>query len=271
MCGRRNRVAAMCALVVLSACAGTRPVARLQPANALVRGELRVPIFMYHHVGPAATKWRPLYVSLPRFSRQMAAIARSGVRTLTMNELYETARNGRSLKGGAVALTFDDGTLDQYELVFPILRQYRLRATFYVAPGLFGKPGYMSWKQARELANSKLIEFESHTATHVDLTRVSTAAARSEIVAGKRLLEQELGARPRHFAYPYGHYDEVVIGLVREAGFVTGVTTNYEWTHDPAAALEWGRMTVHETNSPSNLAALARSSGEFLARGSPLG
>jgi peptidoglycan/xylan/chitin deacetylase (PgdA/CDA1 family) len=271
--GRRRWAAATAiALVVLCACASTQPIAHVQPAPPKAphahtparAGSLRVPILMYHHVGAAPGKWRALFVSLPQFARQMAAIARSGAATLTIQEVYAAVTRGRSYPNGAVALTFDDGTADQFAFVFPILRQYELRATFYVAPGLFGKPGYLSWAQARTMARSGLVSFEAHTLTHADLTRIPSADARMQLREGKRLLETRLGVHVRHVAYPYGHVDDGVLALVRDAGFLTAVTTRYQWDHQANDALTWGRLEMHETNEPENLAALARSSGTFV-------
>jgi len=53
-----------------------------------------------------------------------------------MDELSEALRSGKPLPERAVALTFDDGYIDNYEVAFPVLRQHKIPATFYVCPGL---------------------------------------------------------------------------------------------------------------------------------------
>jgi|GEM_PF-972276 peptidoglycan/xylan/chitin deacetylase (PgdA/CDA1 family) len=57
-------------------------------------------------------------------------------RPIGMDELSEALRLGKSLPERAVALTFDDGYIDNYEVAFPILRRHKIPATFYVCPGL---------------------------------------------------------------------------------------------------------------------------------------
>lgn len=261
--------AAALALVALAACGGGAPVAGVkapaQERRAAPSGRLRLPIMMYHHVGAAGGKWRPLYVALPQFSRQMAALAKDGVATLTIEDLYRAVHEGRVYSQGAVALTFDDGTADQYSFVYPILKQYRMRATLYVAPGLIGRPGYLSWAQAREMAASGLIEFGAHTVSHADLAQLSRAEAAAEISGSRRILEQRLGRRVRHFAYPYGHHNEEIVSLVRDAGFLTATTTKYEWSHGASSSMRWGRMTIHDTQTPANLASLAKASGSWVS------
>jgi peptidoglycan/xylan/chitin deacetylase (PgdA/CDA1 family) len=57
-------------------------------------------------------------------------------RPITMDELAGHLRSGRALPDRAVALTFDDGYADNYEIAFPVLKQYGIPATFYVCPGV---------------------------------------------------------------------------------------------------------------------------------------
>ena len=58
-----------------------------------------------------------------------------------------------SLPEKSIGLTFDDGYADIYESVFPILKKYRMTATFYVVKLTEDrKPGYVTWEQLREMA-----------------------------------------------------------------------------------------------------------------------
>jgi peptidoglycan/xylan/chitin deacetylase (PgdA/CDA1 family) len=253
--------------VALSGCAAAHPIsvaAVHREAPTVHRpGALRVPILLYHHVGPVSGSWKDLFVTLPTFARQMAAIAHAGVRTLTIDELYDAVRTGGSYPGGAVAITFDDGTEDQYLYAWPVLRQYGLRTTFYIATGLIGRPGYMTWMQLRELVASGIVAVEAHTVSHADLTRIDRADATQEIVESRRVLEDALGIAVRDFAYPFGAHDAWIEQAVRAAGFVDAVTTRYQWGRTLDGAMTWGRMEVHDTNSPENLASLASMSGRW--------
>jgi peptidoglycan/xylan/chitin deacetylase (PgdA/CDA1 family) len=79
-----------------------------------------------------------------------------------------------------------------------------------------------------EIARHKLVTIGAHTASHSAVATLSPQAAMDEMVQGADWLEEKLGKRPRHFAYPYG--DEKSAGprdfeLAREAGFASAVTT----------------------------------------------
>lgn len=264
---RAARAALSLILAVLCACGSpaTRGRSAIEAAGhraGLTRtGSLRVPILLYHHVGPAGAAWRSLFVSLPQFARQMAAIAKSGATTLSMDELYDAVRHGTSFPNGAIAVTFDDATEDQYLFVYPILRQYRLHATYFVPAGFVGRPGYLTWAQLKEMVSSGLVDVEAHSITHRDLTTLGDQQARNEIAGSRAILRERLGVRARQFAYPFGKFNARVEAIVRAAGYESAVTTRYQWAHPIGSPLRWGRMEIHDSNAPANLASLALLSG----------
>ncbi|MGX1196290.1 polysaccharide deacetylase family protein [Parvibaculum sp. MBR-TMA-1.3b-4.2] len=86
----------------------------------------------------------------------------------------------------------------------------------------------MSWDELRTLAHHPMARIEAHTAGHFALSGLSDAAARAEVDRGLARHEAELGARPRHFSYPYG--DHASAGgrdfrLIADMGFRTATTT----------------------------------------------
>jgi peptidoglycan/xylan/chitin deacetylase (PgdA/CDA1 family) len=55
--------------------------------------------------------------------------------------------------------------------------------------------------------------------THPSLTTLSLHAAREEISASKKAIEDRFGRKIGDFAYPFGDWNEAVRELVGEAGF----------------------------------------------------
>jgi peptidoglycan/xylan/chitin deacetylase (PgdA/CDA1 family) len=85
-------------------------------------------------------------VSARHLEAQARLIARYR-RPIGMDELTDALRSGKSLPEKAVALTFDDGYIDNYEVAFPILRQHMIPATFYVCPGLIDSNRGFWWDE----------------------------------------------------------------------------------------------------------------------------
>jgi peptidoglycan/xylan/chitin deacetylase (PgdA/CDA1 family) len=70
------------------------------------------------------------------------------------------------------------------------------------------------------------IEFGAHTTTHPILPRVEDRGRLEFEIAGcRQRLEKLLEMPIRHFCYPNGDWDERSLGMVRESGFDTAVTT----------------------------------------------
>lgn len=88
----------------------------------------------------------------------------------------------------------------------------------------------MNWQELRELSRDPLCTLGAHTIHHFAVARLSKERAAFEMEESRRLIEIETGARPRHFAYPYGYpaaAGERDFELARKAGFSTAVTTRH--------------------------------------------
>ena len=69
--------------------------------------------------------------SRAEFERHMERLARK-FSPVTIDDVAEFARSGQKLPPRAVAVTFDDGFADNYEIALPILSRYGIPATFYI-------------------------------------------------------------------------------------------------------------------------------------------
>lgn len=86
----------------------------------------------------------------------------------------------------------------------------------------------LSTPEFRDVSAHPLITIGAHTVTHRSIGRLSPDEAMQEMVGGADWLEETLGSRPKHFAFPYGDpcsADARDYQLAREAGFATAVTT----------------------------------------------
>lgn len=108
---------------------------------------------------------------------------------------------------GIVSLTFDDGWANQYTNALPLMNKYGLNGTFYIISGeLSDQPDYMSVSQINGLIADGN-EIGSHTVTHPDLTKLTTAQAQQEMQQSQSTLRTVFGQPISNFAYPYGAYN----------------------------------------------------------------
>ncbi|OGZ24840.1 MAG: hypothetical protein A2896_01610 [Candidatus Nealsonbacteria bacterium RIFCSPLOWO2_01_FULL_43_32] len=190
-------------------------------------------ILMYHSVG----RNKIFFTVKPEdFQKQMACLSAKGYSVVPLARLAEMIKNKEEFPRKTVVLTFDDSFEDNYSNVFPVLKKYNFPATFFVATDFIGKDQKnestgiffktLSWPQIKEMSESGLIDFEPHTSTHRELTGISLEEAKKEILDSKRAIEEGLGKKCHFFAYPRGKYDEEIIKILKENGFLAAVTVN---------------------------------------------
>lgn len=83
----------------------------------------------------------------------------------------------------------------------------------------------MNDAEVLRLRDSGLVTLGAHSLTHGILTQMAPDVARQEIQGSKQALEHLLGTPVTLFAYPDGGYDDTVVQLTREAGFVAALAT----------------------------------------------
>lgn len=195
----------------------------------LASGYFPFPILYYHRVAPGIDP--ATGVSPEIFRRQMEILAALGYQGVTLQEALSLASAPLAKTAARpVALTFDDGYLDNYEHATPILLERTFRATVYfVAEKLgnrvdwtedpvWGGHDLMDASKGRELV-AMGFEAGSHTLTHPDLARLPEVAARREIAQSRPRLSDLLSAPITTFCYPYGSFLPIHTTMVQEAGY----------------------------------------------------
>ncbi len=150
-----------------------------------------IPVVMFHSVGLAETDWCFSHISEPLecFEEKIAHLARAGYQFLFWDDLYEHMSGRRKVSGKSVMLTFDDGYLDNWVFVYPLLRKYGAKGTIFVNPefvddSITARPtmedvaagkvpgsrlqttGFLSWPEMRIMEASGLVDIQSHSLTH---------------------------------------------------------------------------------------------------------
>ncbi|MBI4499387.1 MAG: polysaccharide deacetylase family protein [Chloroflexi bacterium] len=217
-----------------------------------VERSLRVPILMYHHVGPlpadADALRRDLTVAPERFAEQVDYLAREGYQTMPLAQLAAALHGEAHLPPKPVVLTFDDGYRDNYDYAFPMLQRAGYTGTFFVVTGLVGHAEYLTWEQIRAMADGGM-EVQSHGRDHVDMSRLSAQALERQVTESRRVLESHLGRGVRLFAYPAGRYSPEVIAALRAAGYQAAVTTRHGSTHTTAEVFALRRVRVRGSDT----------------------
>lgn len=146
---------------------------------------------MYHSVGIPNKEWQYSYLTIPYkiFEDQLNQITKKRFNTISLQELFDYMEKGTQLPANPIVLTFDDGYLDNWIFVYPLLKKYGAKATFYVNPDFvdsrriirqnlddvmdgaaeideLNKSGYLSWDEMKVMEEENVVDIQSHTMTH---------------------------------------------------------------------------------------------------------
>lgn len=180
-------------------------------------GSNSVPILEYHSI---VQKKGNLYCVDPaKFEGQIKTILNAGYKPITATELLEMWEKKDKVVSKPILLTFDDGYKDNYTTAFPILKKYRVKATVFLVTSFIGRPNFLSWEEIKEMQNSGLIDFQSHTVHHPNLQKLKAEEVKNEFVVSKQILEERLHKPIDVFAFPYGSRRAYMYPMLKMAGY----------------------------------------------------
>jgi peptidoglycan/xylan/chitin deacetylase (PgdA/CDA1 family) len=188
--------------------------------------------FAYHSVAPQGPTY--LTVSAELFEAQLAAIADRGLRCGDL-ETLEAIAAGRTAPP-SVFLTFDDGFLNNYGTVLPLLRERGMTAFVFVLPPLVDDGAPLAWPEVAadadrypetmrsvdwamlEEMKEGAFEVGSHTLTHPHLPDLDEEALRHELWESRSRVMERLGSCDT-LAYPFGEWSPRVAAAAAECGY----------------------------------------------------
>lgn len=220
-------------------------------------------------------------VSPDVFKRQMAHLHKAGYRTLKVDELISYIDGELKLQQKAVVVTFDDGWLDNYVYAYPVLKRYKINATIFlitdrvemasnivrsqeskvksqeiaipthsesknlIANGQSHKV-VINWDMAKEMQDSGLVEFYSHTKSHAKCNNLAKSELLKELSESKKIIEKRLGSLCQYLCWPYGKYNETAMQIAKDTGYKAIFTTKHGVIKRDSDPFEIERIVVKD-------------------------
>jgi len=115
-----------------------------------------LPVFHFHDVSTAYLRPYLQYLATNKYN------------TVTSDEIAGFVKKGKNLPTNSVALCFDDAWSSLYSVVYPLLKEFGMKAITYAIPGRVSdqETPFASWEQLREVQSSGLIDVQAHTYHH---------------------------------------------------------------------------------------------------------
>ena len=120
-----------------------------------------LPVLMYHHMVPDGQDCNDMTVTPGKFRADLETVLAMGYTPVLPRELAA----GDALPEKPILITFDDGYRSNYDLVYPILREYGVKACISIIVLMPDLPtdNFCTWNQLREMTASGLVEIGSHS------------------------------------------------------------------------------------------------------------
>ncbi|HHT63007.1 MAG TPA: polysaccharide deacetylase family protein [Clostridia bacterium] len=216
-----------------------------------------IPVLMYHDLAPQVPKeLSSSTVSTGLFEKHLKALLEQGYTPVTFYELSQYLNKKGGMPAKPVIITMDDGYLSNYTLAFPLLKKYKVPATFFVTTAYMGiktQMPHISWDQAREMEESGLVDIQSHTHWHRLYSELPADEVMYETSMSFGLIEKNLGKRDvKVLAYPEFRNTPDNRKWVQEQGVELQVT-NLASKQSVTSKQNIQRIHVHNNMSPQAL------------------
>jgi len=221
---------------------------------------VRVPILLYHRFGPVASD--SMTVTTNAFDSELKYLINNGYKVIPLKDLVDSCLGKKPIPNPrSVVITVDDGHKSVYTDMFPLVRKYHIPVTLFIYPSAISNASYaMTWRQLKEMRETGLFDFQSHTYWHpnfkIDKKRLKPAEYASfvemQLKKSREKLEKELNVKVNMLAWPFGIYDDDLIQKAMETGYVATFTMErHPASHlDKVMALPRYLMINGERNSP---------------------
>lgn len=211
------------------------------------RGELRLPVVMYHHISKDPARWNEYVISVDEFASDMDYLSEHGWHSVSVRQLLDWYDGNFEMPEKPFMLTFDDGC-DSTELYAePIVAGHGFTGVVAVIGSVCQRfsefeehePEYsnLSWQDAADMAARGVIEVQCHTwDMHELYPRNGCARRRGESLGDYRSalstdLSKYLQGCEKYgvdavpsIAFPYGAFNSDTVDVVRDMGFQAAFT-----------------------------------------------
>lgn len=245
----------MCFSLMLSFTTGVPHIVEF-PEPEPIPQEVYVPTLMYHHITNDFSNGATITPEL--FEEHMQTIVDNGYTPILFDDMIDFVYKKYSrLPEKSVCITFDDGYLSNYEIAYPLLEKYNLKANISIIGHAIGENQYkdtgypmiphFTLEQAKEMQDSGIIQIENHTYDmhqeawlesgeyiRENAVKLSNETEENYITAlqndyntMKNIFNDYLKKDPLVFTYPHGKCTELSENIFKELGVQMTITTQH--------------------------------------------
>lgn len=184
------------------------------------------PVLTYHRLtnNPAqTTDWT---VTPEKLENDIKQLLDSGYSPIFTSDLVCEDKVIGQVPQNPVIIQFDDGYSSVYELAYPILQKYNIKAEIYIitdytgiTPEEHNGNTFLSWRQLKAMEETGLVYTGLHGKSHLPITSgFSDDEIKSDFKDAWQDIQTNLGQRPHYYVYPSGEFSADTIKLIEQSG-----------------------------------------------------
>ena len=202
-------------------------------------------VIMYHRFGDS--RYPSTNIKKEQFLDHIKELLKSKYNVVDINEALQAIKNIRLIKDKSVVITIDDAYSSVYNYAWPIFKKYNLPFTLFVSTDVIDNktPGYMSWEEIRILRDHG-VTIGSQTKSHPHMYKINKQKIINELTISNKRFIDEIGSKPKIFAYPYGEYNLEVLEQVKLQGFNAAFGQHSGVAHRSLGLYELPRFAMNE-------------------------
>ena len=210
--------------------------------------KIKLPILMYHHMTVGGEFLGAYCINVYEFKNDLEYIKKNDYTPILTADLINYETKGTPLPIKPIMITFDDGYESTYTYAYPLLKQYHMKAIISVigkytddySAGQDLNPlyAYITWKQTKELTDSKIFEVQNHSYDMHQLNgkrygsgrifgeseTLYSEALTNDLAKTQKKIIEATGVPPTSFTYPFGKISKEALPVLKSMGFKAAFT-----------------------------------------------
>lgn len=208
-----------------------------------------LPVLMYHFFydkNTGDTGKDGNYMEIHDFEEQLKYLTENNYYFPTWEEVKNYIDGKSCLPAHSIVITVDDGDKTFFDLAVPIIEKYDVKVTSFVVTSWIEDSNYL-----KQFDSNKII-FESHS--H-DMHRSGTdgkgrflSLSHDEAYSDVTTSQSFIGSS-KVFCYPFGHYNDSCVQVLKDAGYNLAFTTKYGRVRPGDKPYELSRIRMSKGDS----------------------
>jgi len=198
------------------------------------------------------------------FRWQMQYLKDHGITPISMTQLKDYWFGGKPLPAKPVLLTFDDGFRSLYDVMFPVLKEFKYPGVLFIYTDFIRDQGDSLTLDDIKAMQNYGMDLESHTKSHLNLGYVEEKKSAKdyarllplELSDPVTYIQKEFGVTPTTLAYPYGVYNDDIVNETQRENYQLAFTVNPGPNDRTVPALKLKRDLILNPMSHETFAAL---------------